>query len=48
MEQQQKKKKNFDGSSNMAIFGRYGSAAKIVSIEPIDLKNQPEIFSDCF
>ena len=26
--------KNFDGSSNMAIFGRYGSAAKIVSFEP--------------
>ena len=29
-----KKSKNFDGSSNMAIFGRYGSAAKIVSFEP--------------
>ena len=26
--------KNFDGSSNMAIFGRYGSTTKIVYFEP--------------
>ena len=31
---EQKNAKNFDGSFNMAIFGHYGSTAKIVSFEP--------------
>ena len=39
LEQKKSFEKNFDGSSNMAIFGRYGSAAKIVFFEPNFFQN---------